>query len=61
MVILDFLKLRLQLALVTRERDELKARVARLERDQQQGPMRPHIVPIGWDGGSDVEYRMYEP
>jgi hypothetical protein len=56
----DVLSLRLKLAAVTRERDVLQARLAHLERLQQQ-PMRPRVVPIGWDEAGDVEYRQYVP
>jgi hypothetical protein len=55
----DLVGLRLELALLKRERDELRARLAQLERNQQQPrPASPPVVPIGWESSSDVEYQM---
>lgn len=58
----DLIALRLELALLKRERDELRARLAQLERNQQQPrPTQPRIIPVAWEGDAGVEYRQSVP
>jgi hypothetical protein len=57
---LDVVSLRLRLAFMTRERDTLRARIAQLERKQEQRSL-PRVFPVGWDDGADVQYRQSVP